>query len=376
MIKIVISGYYGFANAGDEAMLSAITSSLQDMIPGAEITVITGNCSMTSANHNVKTVYRMNFLGIAAAICRCDILISGGGSLLQNVTSSRSLYYYLYIIRTALFFHKPVMLYAQGIGPVRGRKAREAVKRILQRVDVIGVRDADSQKELAAIGVTKPHIQITADAVLAMHPVDTNTGLYILKKAGVDGIRRRIGIAVRNWQNMTAYKDEIAKAADALQRRFDAHIIFIPMQYPADVEAGADIASRMKTRAIVLREPYNTVEFMSLMGCMDAVIANRLHALIFASIMQVPVAAVSYDPKIDSFIQLIGEKVCGTVDTIQADALIDAVSQKLQAGQIAPEVKARLNHLRRQSLHNACLALRVLEGKKNFRSDMEKDTRI
>ena len=97
MTRVVISGYYGFANAGDEAMLAAIVGSLKDIIPDVSITVITGNCRMTRENHNVQAVHRLNFFAIAAAIRRCDILISGGGSLLQDVTSARSLYYYLWI---------------------------------------------------------------------------------------------------------------------------------------------------------------------------------------------------------------------------------------------------------------------------------------
>lgn len=374
MVKVVISGYYGFANAGDEAMLSAIVGSLRDIIPDIHITVITGNCRMTKEHHNVHAVHRMNFFAIAAAIRRCDILISGGGSLLQNVTSSRSLYYYLFIMRIALLFHKPVMLYAQGIGPVIGSKERQAVKNVLQRVAVIGVRDSDSKAELAALGVTAPPIHVTADAVLSMHPVDKQIGFYLLKKAGVTGIRRRIGIAVRDWKGMEGFKNEIAKAADALQTAYDARIIFIPMQYPADVRAGEDIARAMKTEAVVLKERYNTVEFMSLMGCMDAVIANRLHALVFASIMQVPAAAISYDPKIDSFIQLIGDKLCGTVETVTAQQLIHDVSDKLEAGQIAPGVKAHLNHLRRQSMRNAYLALRIIYNKEELRARLKDET--
>lgn len=373
MVRVVISGYYGFANAGDEAMLSAIVGSLRDIIPDVHITVITGNCRMTREHHNVHAVHRMNFLSIAAAIRRCDILISGGGSLLQNVTSSRSLYYYLGIMRIALFFHKPVMLYAQGIGPVLGAKERRAVQKVLQRVTVIGVRDTDSKAELAALGVTVPPVHVTADAVLSMHPVDKQIGFYLLKKAGVTGVRRRIGIAVRDWKGLDGFKKEIAKAADELQKKYDARIIFIPMQYPADVHAGADIASMMKTDAVVLKERYNTVEFMSLIGCMDAVIANRLHALVFASIMQVPAAAISYDPKIDSFIQLISDKLCGTVQTVTAQQLVTDVSEKLEAGQIAPEVKAHLNHLRRQSMRNAYLAVRVIEGKAGVRARLKND---
>ena len=375
MTRVVISGYYGFANAGDEAMLAAIVGSLKDIIPDVSITVITGNCRMTRENHNVQAVHHLNFFAIAAAIRRCDILISGGGSLLQDVTSARSLYYYLWIMKIALFFKKPVMLYAQGIGPVRGAKARRAVRKVLQRVAVIGVRDADSKAELAAMGVTKPPVHVTADAVLSMHPVDKKIGLYILKKHGITGIRRRLGIAVRNWQDHDAYKEAIAAAADELQEKQDVHIIFIPMQYPADVEAGRDIASRMKTKAVVLDGHYTTVEFMSLMGCMDAVIANRLHALIFSAIMQVPATAVLYDPKIDSFINLIGDKVCGTTEDVEAADIVADVTKKLSLGHLAPEIKARLNHLRRQSLRNAYLALRILEGRKGVRKRLQQHRR-
>ena len=229
--------------------------------------------------------------------------------------------------------------------------------------------------ELAAMGVTRPPIHVTADAVLSMHPVDKNIGLYILKKHGITGIRRRLGIAVRNWQDHEAYKDAIAAAADELQETQDVHVIFIPMQYPADVEAGRDIASRMKTKAVVLDGHYTTVEFMSLMGCMDAVIANRLHALIFSAIMQVPATAVSYDPKIDSFIDLIGDRVCGTTEDVQAADIVADVSQKLALGHLAPEIKARLNHLRRQSLRNAYLALRILEGRKGVRKRLQQHRR-
>jgi polysaccharide pyruvyl transferase WcaK-like protein len=232
---------------------------------------------------------------------------------------------------------------------------------------VIGVRDSESKSELASMGVTAPLIHVTADAVLSMHPVDTGIGFFLLKKAGVTGIGTRVGIAIRDWQGMTDYKDAIAKAADELQRTADCRIIFIPMQYPADVAAGEDIAGRMETEATVLRDRYSTVEFMSLMGCMDAVIANRLHALIFASIMQVPITALSYDPKIDSFVRLIGEHLVGTVETVKAEDIAADVREKLSLGRVAPEVKARLNHLRRQSMRNAYLALRVLEGKAGLR---------
>ena len=91
--------------------------------------------------------------------------------------------------------------------------------------------------------------------------------------------------------------------------------------------------------------------------------------------MQVPVVAISYDPKIDGFISLIGETLCGTMETVTAKALTADVTAKLKAGGIQPEVRARLNHLRRQSLRNAYLALRILEGRKGVRKRLQQHRR-
>lgn len=120
MSDIVVSGYYGFANAGDEAMLAAMIEALTDIEPAIKITVISGNPEDTRQRHGVAAVYRLNYPEIARVLAKSQLLISGGGSLLQDVTSERSLYYYLSIMMLAKKLGKPVMLYAQGIGPVRG----------------------------------------------------------------------------------------------------------------------------------------------------------------------------------------------------------------------------------------------------------------
>ena len=95
MSKILISGYYGFANAGDEAMLTAIIESLRQVEKNVELTVLSGNPEDTAAKHQVCSVYRFNPLGIIRAMKDSELIISGGGSLLQDVTSKRSLLYYL-----------------------------------------------------------------------------------------------------------------------------------------------------------------------------------------------------------------------------------------------------------------------------------------
>ena len=141
MRNLVVSGYYGSKNAGDEAMLAAMLEVLSDLDPKLHITVISADPEDTRARHGVDAVSWLDITRILQLLGRADLLISGGGSLLQNVTSRRSLYYYLGIIFLALAVKTPVMLYAQGIGPIRGRLACALTRLIVNRVQLITVRD-------------------------------------------------------------------------------------------------------------------------------------------------------------------------------------------------------------------------------------------
>ena len=205
MCKILISGYYGFGNAGDEALLSSILQALLELEPRAEITVISGNPVETMSTHKVKAIGRFDMWKIYQAVYSCDMLISGGGSLLQDVTSARSLYYYLSIIALANTLGKRVMIYAQGIGPLRKSLVRVTVGHVLNQVSMITVRDHASKEELLSLGIDNAPITVTADAVLGMHPVDTAVGRDILAPYGVDSDRPIVGVSVRAWKDCTEY---------------------------------------------------------------------------------------------------------------------------------------------------------------------------
>lgn len=360
MNRIVISGYYGFGNAGDEAMLAAILEALFEAIPDAEVTVISGSPKQTAQKHGVKAVGRLDIGKIVRAISRCDLLISGGGSLLQDVTSDRSLYYYLTVIRMALFWHKPVMLYAQGIGPLRKETARRMVGKVLNRVNLITVRDQRSKDELRSLGVTVPPIEVTADAVLGMHPVDVKIGWRLLSKYKVGGINPKIGISVRSWKQFTSYRAELAKTLDALQEREKAQIVFIPMQHPDDTNEAKAIQALMRTPSISLEESYTTTELLALTGCMDLVIGVRLHALVFASLMGRPVVGISYDPKIANFLHMIGQEPVGSVNELNGQTLLAEAQKRLHDQGILRATQNHVQALREVALHNAHLALTLL----------------
>ena len=146
MVNILISGYYGFDNIGDESILRTLVSSLREHIPDCSLTVLSHNPASTREKYGVEAVERMSPMAILRAVKKCDMLISGGGSLLQDVTSSKSLHYYLSIIRCAQFFRKKVFIYSQGIGPIDRPGNRRAAAKALKKADGIVVRDERSRR--------------------------------------------------------------------------------------------------------------------------------------------------------------------------------------------------------------------------------------
>ena len=362
MSNIVVSGYYGSKNAGDEAMLAAMIEVLSELDPQTNITVISANPPDTKRRHGIEAVSWLSFSEIWKALRAADLLVSGGGSLLQNVTSRRSLYYYMAIIVLAFLARRPVMLYAQGIGPIEGFLARTIMRLIGNRVRLITVRDHGSLAELEAMGIHRPRIVETADPVLAINPVAKDMGWQVLQWNGVTDDKPLVGISVREWKGWQCYKEAMAEAADCIAAEFGANIVFLPMQYPEDVKTAETIAAMMKEEAVVLDGEFSTAELLSLVGNMDLLIAIRLHALIFAGVMGVPLVGVSYDPKIDRFLDSIGETPAAKLETITANELMAEVRRKWQAREkLCEKNAALLQGLRKLSFQNAELAVEILQ---------------
>ncbi|MBE8955280.1 MAG: polysaccharide pyruvyl transferase CsaB [Quinella sp. 2Q5] len=328
-MNIVISGYYGSKNGGDEAMLAAMLQVLREEIADLRVSVISIDPEYTRHRHGVDALERPDICAIIKKIRAADLLISGGGSLLQNVTSGRSLYYYLAIIFFALAFGCKVMLYAQGIGPIRGTFARKLTELIVNRVDLITVRDRGSLAELERLNITRPKIFLTADPVLAMRPAPLDIGKKILARHSVAEGGKLVGVAIRHWADSGNFQRELAAALDHLAEETAAKIIFLPMKFPEDIRAARDVAALMTTPAAVLDEEFSTREILSLVGCMDVLIGVRLHALIFAGLMGVPMLGISYDPKIERFLDSVGEKISGTLSSVTADKIFSEAMTKL-----------------------------------------------
>ncbi len=300
--QILVSGYYGCGNAGDEAVLAGIKSSFKT-IEGEkiELTVLSQNPTSTTAQHNLPAIYRMDRMQVRKALKNTNLLISGGGSLLQDTSSLRSLLYYIWVIRTALSLNVPVMFYAQGIGPLRRKISRALVRNVANRAAYLTVRDEASARILHDIGVVNPNLEVTADPAFCLKPVSSERVQTLFHEEQIPTYKPLIGVSLRSWSEAgkTASAAHYSQLLDELENQSSAQTILIPMQIPQDLVIADQIAA-MRHGTLILRNHHTPEELLGVIGAMESVIAMRLHTLIFAAGMKTPSFALSYDPKVDN----------------------------------------------------------------------------
>ena len=326
-MRVLLSGYYGFDNAGDDAVLFAIVQALREIMPAVDITVLSNQPEKTAAQFEVHAVDRWSKAGLLKAVKNCDILISGGGSLLQDVTSKNGILYYLGIIKLAQMMHKKVMIYAQGIGPVNEPRNRKLVAKILNKVQAITVRDFDSRQELIEMGVYR-EILVCVDPVLGIRAgqIEEEQGVRLLHEAnaGFQNGKKNLMVAARNWRHSDYFFREIAQSCDAMAEQ-GWQIVFLPFHYPEDVEAGRRIAALMDREAVVLGGNYTPQETMAILKNADLIMGMRLHSLIMGAALLKPMVGLSYDPKVSSFMQLLRQPDCFAVDSVEAEQLVKSM---------------------------------------------------
>ena len=330
MNKIVISGYYGFNNIGDESILTAIISNIRDSIDDIDITVLSKDPELTYKKHHVDAINRKDILEIIREIRKCDLLISGGGSLLQDVTSSRSILYYLVIMMIGIMFRKKVMIYSQGIGPINKPFNKIFTKYVLNKVDFITLRDEKSQRVLQDINVDNKNINVTADPVIGLKRGNVDLGYEILKKSGLENNEKPlVGFAIRGRDENEELVNIIANVSDEIIDGLGVNVVFIPFHHGEDIEIIDEIQKKMKNKAVCLKGKYDINEMLSIIGNLDLLIGVRLHSLIFGAVMNIPMIAISYDPKINNFMDYLDETVFSNIEDLESDKLLSEITEKI-----------------------------------------------
>lgn len=321
--RVLLSGYYGFRNLGDDAILLSLREQLSAAAPGAKLIALSNRPRETREKCGVDAVHRFNPFTVSRELRHCTVLVSGGGSLLQDSTSTRSLLYYTALLRLARHYGKRIMFYANGIGPVSSEKNRARVRAVTEAADVITLRDEDSLAALREMGVTRQDIRVTADPVYAMRGQGRARGEELLRAQGLAGKRPVIGVSVRFTRGTEGKAAELARFCDAVAERAD--VAFLILQQGKDELAAQAVRAQMHAPSVLLSAPYDPEGMMSMLSCMDAVVSTRLHSVIFAACERVSVLGIVYDPKVSACLSALGMPSAGTLSTFNADTALSAL---------------------------------------------------
>ena len=331
--RIAISGYYGFDNSGDEAVLQSILLALKEEgdLVGLRVVpiVLSADPVKTTRLYGVEAVHRMRFGELREAILSCDALISGGGSLLQDVTGIGTIPYYLGVVKLAQWMGKPTFIYSQGVGPVGRRLFRPLIRNVMNRCDLVSVRDVESAALLQRIGVRRDVLTVP-DPVMGFPWLDEG-------KLDLPGAERipAIGVAVRFWRKDRRELEQLAEGLSLLAARRRVRIRLLPFYPPYDDDASMYVLERLsptaRSSAEVVRSATTPLAMLEQVAGCDLIIAMRLHALIYAATQRVPMVGVSYDPKIDQFLHRLEEQAVGSTDSLDPTRLASEAERMLDS---------------------------------------------
>jgi len=302
---ILVSGYYGFDNLGDEAILEELIEELAALVDRDRIIVLSNNPESTRARFSVTSVDRWRLAEIVPLLRRARLLVSGGGGLFQDTASIKSVVYYAGMIFLARLCGARTLIYAQGLGPLRGSLARKLTAMAISRCEAVTVRDASSRALLESWGI--PSV-LSADPVWRLK----TTPLPAEMAAALDEMRHLhpeslfVGLSVRSSAGFGA-----ARAGELVERLLDSlpvETILAPLVLQENQDRDLlNLVSKRWSEAGRKTLEFESSSFarllpsqwLELIGSLDLVVGMRLHSLIMALSSGVPVVGLSYDPKVE-----------------------------------------------------------------------------
>ncbi len=288
--KIVIGGYYGYGSLGDEAVLSVLIGEIKRRYPEHEITVLSASPAKMRKQYGVESVHRYDAIAVTRVMSQAELYISGGGSLIQDATSVRSLRYYCRLIRLAKSCGAKVYAYANGIGPL---KRNDIAYAALDCCDMISVRDEGSLNALKDMSV---EASLSADPFFLADAAERSEVIGFLCERGIY-TDNYFTVSLRRCRGMRQINE------DALLHALLPYIIkgrtpvFVSMQDSCDLAICAAMADMTGGYVVT---PTDAGILMGLQKYADFALGMRLHFLLAAVSAGIPVTALSYDPKVDN----------------------------------------------------------------------------
>ncbi|MEB3328650.1 MAG: polysaccharide pyruvyl transferase CsaB [Candidatus Sericytochromatia bacterium] len=368
--RVVVSGYFGFDNLGDEAILTALAELLAEQAPEAKLVALSADPPATR-RLGIEAISRLDLPAIWTEMRRASLFVSGGGSLLQDVTGPGSVPYYLGLLALARLAGTPAMMLGQGVGPLQRASSRQLVGAVVSRLQAVTVRDDASAALLEACGVRASAIEVTADPVLALKPASTAVVDRVWDDLGLTAARPVLAVSLRPWRTWTEQGlKSLSAVLGQLAGEWDAQVLLLPFHRPDDRWLLDELAQCLDARPVAQRPTtvmaeaaLSPAEMMGVLQRVDMVVGMRLHALIMAAAAGTPCVAVVYDPKVEAFAGQAGFPVVPSVEAFResevlADTLRGAWLGRLEARTL---LKERASAWRQRARRNVEVALGVAE---------------
>ena len=329
--QIVVSGYFGFGNTGDEALLSGLVSGLRNKNDNLEITVLSRRPQKTAKLHRVKAKQRFSIRDVWRALKGADLFISGGGTLLQDETSLRSILYYSSLIHLARARGAKVMIFANGLGPLHTNIGRWLARSALNSAHAITLRDHQSAQTAKRLFWPKdpPAIEITSDPAFSLEPASDERVDQVLSAHAIPKDRPLAIISLRPWAQATGNIINLASDAAAFIEESGYFPVFVAMQTEKDQQICELAARKFGGQTAVIASGSQPDLTLAILARAEFTLGMRLHALILSAAGGVLPIGLSYDPKIDGFLDEIGAPCLGRVEDLTSDLIRESLGSEI-----------------------------------------------
>lgn len=311
--RILLSGYYGFENFGDDLILEVMLGMLQSF--GVSPIVLSENPGATTRMYQVESIERANISRIWKTMRETSGFISGGGGLFQDVTGPGSTIYYGGLIEMAYWQKQPIAFFGQGIGPLRSGLGRLLTARAMRHADLVVVRDVKSQ--VWASKIAKVKARLMGDPVWLWKP-------SIAQAKGSSN--KGLGVSVRPWPSLRDREIQaIAECIAGLPTIREVGVNLIDCQAGADILPLSKLEQYLKNAGI----PYSWFTGANAIAGIaqsSALLGMRYHSILIAAQLGIPVVSLSYDPKV----QILASQL--KIVDFPIDSLLEAfTSDRFQA---------------------------------------------
>lgn len=306
-MRLLVSGYYGFGNIGDEAILAAIAARLPQHVPDSEVTVLSADPGHTLRVHGLPAVDRWRPGALLGQLRRTDLLLQGGGGLIQDASSFLSPAYYLGVLALSRLTRTPFVIFCQGLGPLSSRLWRRVCTALFHRAAEVIVRDPHSAQLLADWGL-KRQTQVSSDPAILLEPASPEDTRAWLEASGSAAESWDLVVVPRAVKEFEPLLRQTLRASAAA----GLNVLVLPFQ-TGDEPLARSLASEID-RAQAVPTPQSPQIAAAVVSRSAGVIAARVHALIFAAAAGVPAVGLCYDPKVANWCAQVGYRYVGPED--------------------------------------------------------------